>query len=153
MPTPTFMIRRLGPTDLPTVRAWLTMFGDAFGEPDTYTGAPPSDAYLEALLANECFVALAATKDGRVVGGLAAYELTKFEQARSEFYLYDLAVLDGHRREGMATGLIEALKPIAAARGGHVVFVQADAGDTPAIALYDKLGSREEVLNFDIELE
>lgn len=29
---------------------------------------------------------------GEAVGGLAAYELKKFEQARSEIHLYDLAV-------------------------------------------------------------
>jgi len=28
--------------------------------------------------------------------------------------------------------------------------VQADHGDDPAIALYDKLGAREEVLHFDL---
>jgi aminoglycoside 3-N-acetyltransferase I len=31
-----------------------------------------------------------------------------------------------------------------------VVFVQADRGDDPAIALYTKLGTREDVLHFDI---
>jgi aminoglycoside 3-N-acetyltransferase I len=31
-----------------------------------------------------------------------------------------------------------------------VIFVQADYGDDPAIALYTKLGSREDVIHFDI---
>jgi aminoglycoside 3-N-acetyltransferase I len=31
-----------------------------------------------------------------------------------------------------------------------VIFVQADLQDEPAIALYSKLGSREDVLHFDI---
>jgi len=31
-----------------------------------------------------------------------------------------------------------------------VIFVQADLGDAPAIALYTKLGAREDVLHFDI---
>jgi aminoglycoside 3-N-acetyltransferase I len=36
-----------------------------------------------------------------------------------------------------------------------VIFVQADMGieDQPAIALYSKLGKREEVLHFDIAVE
>jgi aminoglycoside 3-N-acetyltransferase I len=33
------------------------------------------------------------------------------------------------------------------------MFVQADLGDDPAIALYTKLGSREDVLHFDIAIE
>jgi len=41
---------------------------------------------------------------------LAAYELRKFEQERSEVYIYDLAVASAHRREGIATALIERLK-------------------------------------------
>ena len=36
------------------------------------------------------------------------------------------------------------------ARGAYVIFVQADIIDEPAIALYSKLGAREEVLHFDI---
>jgi aminoglycoside 3-N-acetyltransferase I len=39
---------------------------------------------------------------------------------------------------------------IAAANAAKVVFVQADYGDDAAIALYSKLGHREEVLHFDI---
>ena len=33
------------------------------------------------------------------------------------------------------------------------MFVQADLDDAPAIALYMKLGTREEVLHFDIAIE
>jgi aminoglycoside 3-N-acetyltransferase I len=50
----------------------------------------------------------------------------------------------------VATALIEALKPIAAGRGASVIFVQADHGDDPAIALYTRMGTREDVLHFDI---
>ncbi len=31
-----------------------------------------------------------------------------------------------------------------------MIYVQADPPDLPAVALYDKLGVREEVLHFDI---
>ena len=64
--------------------------------------------------------------------------------------LYDLAVAQAHRRQGVATQLIEQLRAIAHARGAWAVFVQADHGDDPAISLYDKLGAREEVLHFDL---
>jgi aminoglycoside 3-N-acetyltransferase I len=79
-----------------------------------------------------------------------AYELDKLEQARREVYIYDLAVSSTHRRTGVATALIQHLRRIAAERGAWVVYVQADHGDDPAIALYTKLGSREDVLHFDI---
>jgi aminoglycoside 3-N-acetyltransferase I len=46
--------------------------------------------------------------------------------------------------------LIETIKRLAAGRGIYVIFVQADYGDDPAVALYTKLGTREDVMHFDI---
>jgi aminoglycoside 3-N-acetyltransferase I len=145
-----FCIRLLAPEDLPLMESLMTTFGDAFDAAETYTAARPSEAYLKRLLASDYFIALAALKNGAVVGGLTAYELQKFERERSEIYIYDLAVTEAHRREGIATVLIQELKKIAAERGAYVIFVQADIEDEPAIALYTKLGVREEVLHFDI---
>jgi aminoglycoside 3-N-acetyltransferase I len=148
-------IRHLTPDDLPMMEALLQTFGEAFDDVATYTGNRPNADYLSRLLAGDSFIALAAVKDGDVVGGIAAYELRKFEQPRSEIYIYDLAVSADHRREGIATALIEELKVVAATRGAYVIYVQADTGveDEPAIALYTKLGTREDVLHFDIPVE
>lgn len=143
-------IRQLAPGDVSLMESMLETFGEAFNEVQTYTAARPGKAYFERLLGSDHFIALAAMKNDAVVGGIAAYELHKFEQERSEIYIYDLAVAAAHRREGIATALILELKMIAAARGAYVIFVQADIGDTPAIELYAKLGVREDVLHFDI---
>lgn len=149
----TFTYKHLGASDLSVLKALLHVFGEAFGEPDTYGAHVPDEAYLGGLLAKPHFIALAALSGDEVVGGLAAYVLEKFEQARSEVYIYDLAVLEGHRRKGVATGLIRALQPIAKARGAYVIFVQADLVDEPAIKLYESLGKREDVLHFDIPVD
>jgi aminoglycoside 3-N-acetyltransferase I len=148
--TSPFSIHRLAPDDVAMMEALSTTFGEAFHEVGTYGGARPSAAYLKRLLGSDDFIALAALKGGDVVGGMAAYELRKFEQERSEIYIYDLAVAAAHRRQGIATALILELRKIAAERGAYVIFVQADHGDGPAIALYTKLGTREDVLHFDI---
>src|SRR5689334_3573387 len=102
-------VRQLSAADLPLMKGLLSMFGAAFNEPDTYDGHRPPDAYLARLLGKPHFIALAALAGEEVVGGLAAYELEKFEQARSEIYIYDLAVREDHRRRGVATSLIRAL--------------------------------------------
>ena len=130
----------------------LDMFGEAFDDPDSYSAKRPSVEYQRRLLASDYFIALAAFKGSEIVGGIAAYELKKFEQERSEIYIYDLAVAASFRREGIATAMIEELKKIAAERGAYVIYVQADTGieDEPAIALYTKMGVREDVLHFDI---
>ena len=144
-------VRTLGQPDVPALREMLSMFGRAFEDLPTYTANQPDDPYLQSLLSSSTFVAIAALEGTAVVGGLIGYVLPKFEQARSELYIYDLAVDETYRRRGVATELIEELKRLASARGIYVIFVQADCGDGPAIALYTKLGVREEVLHFDIE--
>jgi len=141
---------RLTPADVPVMEELNTLFGRAFSEPATYGAKPPGRPYLAALLGKEHIIALVARARGEVVGGLVAYELDKFEQARREIYIYDLAVVEDYRRRGIATALIQRLQHIAEERQAWVIFVQADYGDDPAIRLYQALGSREEVLHFDI---
>lgn len=147
-----FSIRQLTAADMELMQALLQLFGEAFNDVETYTRKQPSQDYLRSLLGSDSFIALAALSNDRVVGGIAAYELRKFEQERSEIYIYDLAIAGEHRRKGIATALIQELRHIGRARGAYVIFVQADMGieDGPAIALYSKLGTREEVLHFDI---
>lgn len=146
-------IDRLTASDLTLMEGVLDVFADAFEDDEAYRRARPGRAYMTTLLADPGFIALAARKDGAVVGALAAYVLRKFERERSEVYIYDLAVAAAHRRQGIATALIEALKPIARKAGASVIFVQADPGDDPAIALYTGLGVREDVHHFDIPVD
>jgi aminoglycoside 3-N-acetyltransferase I len=145
------LVKRLGPSDLVEMAAANRLFAEVFGE-GGYQGPPASSAHLRRLLEDDKFIALTADVDGEPAGALAAYELVKFEADRSEIYIYDLAVLETHRRRGVATALIEALQPIAKAKGAWVIYVQADPPDAPAVALYDKLGVREEVYHFDISV-
>ncbi len=143
-------IHRVGPENLALMHGMLDVFGEAFHEPETFNARRPDEAYVRRLLGGPSFIALAAVSNNVVVGAAAAYELPKYEEARSEIYLYDLAVDENHRRQGIATALIDELRVIAAERGAWVVFVQADYGDDPAVALYTKLGVREDVMHFDI---
>jgi aminoglycoside 3-N-acetyltransferase I len=153
MSFPQTEIRRLAPTDVMLARKLNTLFGDAFADVETYTLEPPSDAHLEDLLAKEHVIVLVALAGEAVLGGLVAYELDKMEQARREIYIYDLAVGEEHRRQGIASALIGFLCRIVEQRGVWTAFVQADYGDDPAIALYQKFGTREDVLHFDLNIE
>jgi aminoglycoside 3-N-acetyltransferase I len=144
-------VQVLGPTDLALLRALNALFAEVFEDRESYAGRPPSDDYLRRVLSGDTTIAIVALAGAQVVGGLTGYELRKLEQERSEVYLYDLAVSAQHRRQGIATALIRRLQQEATARGAWVVFVQADHGDDPAIALYTKLGTREDVLHFDLD--
>lgn len=146
----TFEIKTLTAEDQVLMNSALDCFGSVFEEYETYVSQRPSKEYLEKLLSSDSFICLVAVSETNVVGALAAYELKKFEQQRSELYIYDLAVYEECRRRGIATALIEHLQSVAKERGAWVIYVQADYVDEPAVKLYSKLGIREEVLHFDI---
>lgn len=147
---------RLCPGDLAGFRAMNAVFAAGFDDQETYADRPPDDAWAMRWLANPNHIALLAEAAGAAhgaIGALAAYVLPKFEQARSEIYIYDLAVLESARRQGVATALIEALRAIARDIGAWTIFVQADIvpEDEPARRLYRKLASGEiTALHFDI---
>lgn len=143
-------VRRLAGGDIGALRQMTDLFGEVFEDRATYSGDPPGEAYLARLLSDDRFIALVVEDGGRVIGGLVAYVLAKFERERAEIYIYDLGTAAAHRRRGVATALIVHLAGIAADIGAHVLFVQADVGDNEAIRLYESLGTREEVLHFDI---
>ena len=145
-----YTCKQLSDSDVEVLKQLLQVFGEAFEDRATYQDAVPSDAYLRSLLRRSHFIVLAAMDRDEVVGGLAAYELDKFEQDRREIYIYDLAVSAEHRRRGIATGLIQTLKRLARERGAYAVFVQADKGDDAAIRLYESLGTKQDVYHFDI---
>ncbi|WP_017665923.1 GNAT family N-acetyltransferase [Porphyrobacter sp. AAP82] len=146
-------VRRLASGDVAGLRAMNAVFAEGFGDPESYAAAPLDAAWAAQWLANPNHIALLAKANGVAVGALAAYVLPKFEQARSEIYIYDLAVLESARRQGIATALIDALRAIARDIGAWTIFVQADIvpEDEPARRLYRKLASEEiTALHFDI---
>lgn len=136
------------------MQAMLRLFAEVFGDHASYQSKVPRDAYLRERLSDETFFAVAAfNAHDAVIGALAAYELRKFEQERSEVYIYDLAVDACHRRKGVATALIRTLGEAARRRSAYVMFVQADIGeeDEAANALYRKLATQMIVANhYDI---
>ena len=148
-------IRRIHDGDVADLRSLNRLFHDVFhaDEPDysDYEDAPPSDDYLAKLCADPNFLALGAWDGDRPVGALAGYILRKWEQERAEIFIYDLAVAADHRREGIATALIEESRRVAREVGAWTLFLGADRGDEAPAALYSKLGRREDIHHFDIE--
>jgi aminoglycoside 3-N-acetyltransferase I len=148
---PAASIRRVTVDDWRLLAGLNAMFAAAFDDDDTYRRQPPGEAHAREVLSKPHVIVLVALDErGEIVGGMVAYELDKLESARREVYIYDLAVAEAHRRQGIATRLIETVQAIAHERSAWVVYVQADYGDEPAIALYTKLGAREDVMHFDL---
>jgi aminoglycoside 3-N-acetyltransferase I len=148
----TYAVRTLTPQDAGALAALNVVFGIAFEDQQSYSSRPPGEAYLTRLLEREHFIAVVASVGEAVIGGLTAYQLDKCEQDRREIYIYDLAVLKEHRRKGVATALIWELQRVGSLRDAYVIFVHADLVDAPAIAHYDKLGTKETAHHFDIDV-
>jgi aminoglycoside 3-N-acetyltransferase I len=146
-------IRQLVPGDGARVHQLNDLFAVAFEDTKSYQSSRPKSQYLEQLLQKPHVIALVAESGETIIGGLVAYQLDKFEQERSEIYIYDLAVSEPFRRQGVATALIEHLRDWGEAYGAWIIYVQADYVDEPAVALYTKLGVREDVIHFDIDIK
>lgn len=145
-----YTIQRLAGHNLELMRSLNHLFGTVFKDDESYHSAPPSDDYLTTFLAHDDNIVLVAVENGKVLGGLVAYVLRKFERDRSEVYLYDLAVDDEQQRRGIGTALVRRLQEVAGELGAYIVFVQADEGED-AVEFYRSLKPTEDLQtrNFD----
>ncbi len=148
-----YAYKQLSSTDISSFKALMELFAEVFEEKQTYQDTKPSDNYIKNFLSDRSHIVLVAKVNNFIVGGLVAYELKKFEQKRSEIYIYDLAVSMPYRKKGIGTSLIENLKRIAKKHGAYTIFVQADKNDKEALSFYRSLNTKQiESYNFDIEL-
>jgi ribosomal protein S18 acetylase RimI-like enzyme len=125
-------IRRLGPGDDDAVRRAEALFdGPAREDATRRFLAEPGHHLLVAY-------------DGEVpVGFVSGVELVHPDKG-VELLLYELAVGEGHRRRGVATALIIALRALARNRGCYGMFVLVDDDNGPALATYAAAGARHE---------
>ncbi len=110
-------------------------------------GASIVEAYVPDILKRcETYAGkiIVADVDGEVAGYAMIWSSVKggeiedgdFETAR----LADLAVLEKHRRQGIATALIEAAENYARERGATCLHIGVMAANRRALALYDSCG-------------
>jgi aminoglycoside 3-N-acetyltransferase I len=81
-------IEKLTSGQLEQAKALFDLLSEVFGE----GGSPPSEAYIDQLLKQDCFWAVAAIDDDNIVGGLTAHILPMTKAEQSELLIYDVAV-------------------------------------------------------------
>lgn len=101
-----------------------------------------SDGYVDRLLSQNIFRAIAAFDEHEMIGGLTAYVLPKTTSESAELFLYDIAVRKSHRRRGVGRLLMTVLRGEAADAGIEEAFVLADNEDIHALDFYRALGGR-----------
>ena len=122
---PGISIRRLVPSDEGVVR-----------ELATYDG--PGDP--EGLLADPRTLMLVAFDGERPVGFVLAHELPRRHGDRAKLFVYEVDVVETHRRRGIAAGLLDRLAELARERGTPTGFVLSAPDNGPANALYRSVG-------------
>lgn len=115
--------------------------------------ADTSEEYIRKLLSKDDFHVIAALENDIVIGGLTAYELPMYTEEVTEMYIYELGVDDNHRRQGIATKLLEVLKNICKSRNIKIIFVGADKINDEGVGFYIATGGKgEDVIEFTYTL-
>lgn len=141
-----YTIRKLGPEDLKQARALFCFFQMDDGDNEI---TETSDSYLLNLLSKNTFHVLVAVQNEEVIGGLTAYELNMYKEETREIFLYEIGVEPAHRKQGIATRLIDYLIDICKHKGIAEMYVGAMAWNEPAVRLYSATGgNREDVAWF-----
>jgi aminoglycoside 3-N-acetyltransferase I len=130
------IVRRIGLPDFELARRTFDVMAHTFGEHSEYL----NDHYLEDLLGNTNFWAVAAVAEGAVIGGLSGWTLSKTSAPSREVFIYDIAVAPTHQRQGVGNALVDFLRGAAAEAGISLVWVLADNEDAHALDFYRKLG-------------
>lgn len=146
-----YQIKKLGGGDLSLAQELLILFKKVFDEIDISRKDLPDETYLNDLLQKDGFHVFAALTDGKIVGGLTAYEFDMYMKKEKEAYIYDLAIHKNYRRQGIARSLIKALQEYAGERNISILFVEAHVEDAGAVAFYKAVGAEmEEVRHFNL---
>lgn len=125
-------IRRLTRHDAALVLASADLFDD-----------PPTAEWTTRFLAAEGHHLLAAVESDEVIGFVTGIELVHPDKG-TEMLLYELGVAAGHRRRGVGTALVEALRALAGELGCYGMWVAVDTDNEPARRTYRRTGPTTE---------
>ncbi|PRD47996.1 AAC(3)-I family aminoglycoside 3-N-acetyltransferase [Sphingobacterium haloxyli] len=140
-------IKKLSKEDISLFEKLIKLFEDVF---EMKSFNMPNVEHLHFLLAKEEFHAFVALDDSCVIGGLTAYTLNQYYSTKPLAYIFDLAVLRTHQRQGLGKELIQQTKVYFKQQGFEEVFVQADNADEYAVDFYRKTypAQEENVFHF-----
>lgn len=122
-------IRRIAPGEHKAVVDASSLF-------DARVDGPTAKRFLDA----EGHVLFVAYADETPVGFVSGIEMTHPDKG-TEMFLYELAVADDSRREGIGSALVTALRDLARQRGCYDMWVLTDADNSAALATYAASGA------------
>jgi ribosomal protein S18 acetylase RimI-like enzyme len=123
-------IRRLGSGDAHVLLAGAELFD-----------APPTEVWAEKFLSSEGHHLLVAVEDsGEPIGFVSGVETTHPDKG-TEMFLYELSVIEAHRKQGIGTALVKSLAELARAAGCYGMWVGTEPDNAAALATYRAAGA------------
>ncbi|GGG30839.1 hypothetical protein GCM10011344_34720 [Dokdonia pacifica] len=145
-----FKISRIQENDIKLFIELIELLNEVFEEPNQVA----SERQIKKLLNKPDFYAIVAIKEGRILGGLTAYELERYYTDKSELYIYDIAVKTEFQNQGIGKALIHYLKDYSTNNDIETIFVEAHSEDTQAVKFYEStFGKAEKVDHFNFEVK
>ena len=135
-PSGTLIVRRLEPDDAAVAVRTITRLKHP-DRPSTGDAAEGMRIWLE----DSHNILLAALEQEHPVGFALGYLLDRVDERAQMLFFYEIEVLPTHRRQGIGTKLVEAMKRIAQAERVPKMWVQTDPENTAARALYKRAGA------------
>lgn len=106
-----------------------------------FDSGPPDLLALRAYLADRRNVLLFAFEGSEALGFLRATELLQLRSRRKQMFLYEIAVDEDFRQQGIGKALVTTLLKDCRERGFEEVFVFTDPANLAAVALFRSTGA------------
>lgn len=126
-------IRTVKTTDIDDFTSLIKIFEEVF-EWENFT--IPKSKHLQRLLDDSNFLVFVGKVDKKIVGGLTAYVLHRYDNEKPSAYIYDIAVITDFQRKGIGKLLIATLNDYCIKKEFSEVFVQAETADMQAVNFY-----------------
>jgi GNAT superfamily N-acetyltransferase len=110
---------------------------------DGVVGVSVDLAYMRTFLADDRHYFIVAYVGDEPAGYVFGYRLWCFDGKPPVMFLYEVAVVEDHRRRGIGRALVEELKRLAKADGCGKMFVPTNRSNAAAMALYRSTGGEE----------
>jgi ribosomal-protein-alanine N-acetyltransferase len=110
---------------------------------DEVVGVSVDPVYMRAFLADNRHYFIVAFVEDEPAGYVFGYRLSRFDGRPPQVFLYEIAVVEHHRRKGIGRALVEELKEMAKADGCRKMFVPTNRSNEAAVALYRSAGGEE----------
>jgi ribosomal protein S18 acetylase RimI-like enzyme len=111
---------------------------------DEIVGRSVDPAYLRGFLADDRHYLVAAYVEEEPVGMLLGYRLLRLDERPSVMYIWELGVLEHHRRRGIGRALVEEAKRLGHEDGCRSMVIPTEISNEAAMALYRAAGGEQD---------